>query len=203
MANGGSQARSWIQAVATSVTYTTAHSNARSLNPRVRPGIEPTSSWILIGFINHWATTGAPMWSLQKGGSTSNKSFSESAVTVKEEKQCIRSSTVFLFWCRKSVCRPVGTRRMKAAYVRQRTQRRERATPDPGQATEFEDFLRGYPPWKQKPCTELFFFFCLWVTKTVCGLLLSRFFNVCFALIAGFVSLEVNHITCINNNSNL
>ena len=31
--------------------YTTAHSNARSLTHWVRPGIEPTSSWTLVGFI--------------------------------------------------------------------------------------------------------------------------------------------------------
>ena len=33
------------------VTYTTAHGNAGSLNHWVRPGIEPESSWILVGFI--------------------------------------------------------------------------------------------------------------------------------------------------------
>ena len=37
-----------IQAV--SATYTAAHGNAESLT-WVRPGIEPTSSWILVGFI--------------------------------------------------------------------------------------------------------------------------------------------------------
>ena len=36
---------------AMSVTYTTAHGNARFLTHWLRPGIEPTSSWILIGFI--------------------------------------------------------------------------------------------------------------------------------------------------------
>ena len=41
-------------------TYTTAHSNAGSLTHWARPGIEPVSSWILIGFINHWALTGTP-----------------------------------------------------------------------------------------------------------------------------------------------
>ena len=30
----------------------------RILNPRVRPGIKPTSSWILVGFVTCWATTG-------------------------------------------------------------------------------------------------------------------------------------------------
>ena len=35
---------------ASSATYTTAHSNARSLTHWVRPGIKPASSWILVGF---------------------------------------------------------------------------------------------------------------------------------------------------------
>ena len=35
----------------TSVTYTTAHSNAGSLTHWARPGIEPVSSWILTGFV--------------------------------------------------------------------------------------------------------------------------------------------------------
>jgi len=33
------------------VTYTTAHSNTRSLTHWARPGIKPTSSWILVGFV--------------------------------------------------------------------------------------------------------------------------------------------------------
>ena len=40
-----------MQIRAVSVTYTTAHGNARSSTHRVRPGMEPTSSWILVGFI--------------------------------------------------------------------------------------------------------------------------------------------------------
>jgi len=43
---------------AESSTYTTAHGNARSL--RARPGIGPSSSWILVGFINCWATKENP-----------------------------------------------------------------------------------------------------------------------------------------------
>ena len=39
-------------------TYTTSHSNAGSLSRWVRLGIEPTSSWMLVGFVNHWATMG-------------------------------------------------------------------------------------------------------------------------------------------------
>ena len=30
----------------------------------VRPGIEPMSSWTLVGFINHWATMGTPLGNL-------------------------------------------------------------------------------------------------------------------------------------------
>ena len=36
---------------AASATYSTAHGNARSLTHRARPGMEPASSWILVGFV--------------------------------------------------------------------------------------------------------------------------------------------------------
>ena len=36
---------------AASATYGTAYGNARSLTHCARPGIEPTSSWILVGFV--------------------------------------------------------------------------------------------------------------------------------------------------------
>ena len=71
MAYGGSQARGPIGAVAsglrhshsiraTSSTYTTTHGNTRSSTHWARPGIEPATSWLLVGFINHWATKGTP-----------------------------------------------------------------------------------------------------------------------------------------------
>jgi len=41
-----------------SATYTTAHGNARSLTHCARPGIEPATSWFLVGFVNHCAMTG-------------------------------------------------------------------------------------------------------------------------------------------------
>ena len=47
---------------ATPSTYTTAHGNAGSLTHWVRPGIEPEFSWMLVGFINHWATVGTPIF---------------------------------------------------------------------------------------------------------------------------------------------
>ena len=42
------------------MTYTTAHGNGGSLTHWVRPRIEPEFSWMLVGFINRWATTGIP-----------------------------------------------------------------------------------------------------------------------------------------------
>ena len=35
-----------------------SHSNAGSLTHWVRPGIEPASSWVVVGIINHWDTKG-------------------------------------------------------------------------------------------------------------------------------------------------
>lgn len=37
---------------AMSVTYTTAHGNIRSPSHGARPGMEPTLSWILVGFVS-------------------------------------------------------------------------------------------------------------------------------------------------------
>ena len=37
-----------------------SHSNSESLMQWTRPGIKPSSSWILVEFINHWATRGTP-----------------------------------------------------------------------------------------------------------------------------------------------
>ena len=50
-----------MQDLAESVTtgVTTAHSSAGSLTHRVRPGIEPATSWFLVGFIS-----AAPRWEL-------------------------------------------------------------------------------------------------------------------------------------------
>ena len=36
---------------ATSATYATAHGNTRSSTHRARPGIEPATSWFLVGFV--------------------------------------------------------------------------------------------------------------------------------------------------------
>ena len=42
------------------LTSSTAHSSARSFTHCARPGIEPLSSWLLVGFVNQRATPGTP-----------------------------------------------------------------------------------------------------------------------------------------------
>ena len=97
MACGGSQARGQIRAVASSlshshsnlgsiqalsVTYITAQVNTtRFLTHRARPRIEPSSSWILVGFVNHWAMTWTPgcpflIWQLYPPPNLSFSKFS-------------------------------------------------------------------------------------------------------------------------------
>ena len=49
------------QIQATTASYTTAHGNAESLTQWTRPGIELTSSWILVGFV-----TVEPRWELPR-----------------------------------------------------------------------------------------------------------------------------------------
>ena len=60
VAYGGSQASDRIGAVATGLRQSQGSGNARSLNHWARPGIKPTTSWFLVGFVNHWVTTGIP-----------------------------------------------------------------------------------------------------------------------------------------------
>ena len=50
----------WIRAA--SATYTTTHGSAGSLTHWARPGIEPASPWMLVGFANHLAMMGTPKW---------------------------------------------------------------------------------------------------------------------------------------------
>ena len=45
------------------MTYTTADSNAKSLTHWARPGIKPSSLWILVKIHSHWATIGTPIFS--------------------------------------------------------------------------------------------------------------------------------------------
>ena len=74
------------------------HSNARSLTHWVRPGIEPVSSWMLVGFINHWATTGTPSLRTEEralwGGS--NKCVSVCDLVTKK-KDWVASTTEIYF----------------------------------------------------------------------------------------------------------
>ena len=71
---GSSQDRSQIGAAAASHSHSPsntgselrlqstpeAHGSARSLTCWARPGIEPSSLWILVGFVSRWATMGTP-----------------------------------------------------------------------------------------------------------------------------------------------
>ena len=41
-------------------TYTTAQGDTRSLSHWGRPGMDPTSSWMLVRLVNCWATMGTP-----------------------------------------------------------------------------------------------------------------------------------------------
>ena len=50
-ASAAGRHHSYSNAGAMSATYTTAHGNAGSLTHRIKPGIEPTSSWILVRLI--------------------------------------------------------------------------------------------------------------------------------------------------------
>jgi len=54
---GSSQARGWTGAAANNLYH--SHSNTESLTHWARPGIEPASSWMLVGFI-----TAEPRWEL-------------------------------------------------------------------------------------------------------------------------------------------
>ena len=49
----GVESEPWLPA------YTTAHSNARSLTHGARPGVKPSSSWLLVGFVS-----AEPRWEL-------------------------------------------------------------------------------------------------------------------------------------------
>ena len=50
VAYGGSQARGQIGAMAAGLHHT--HSNAGSLTHWMRPGIEPETPWLLVGFVS-------------------------------------------------------------------------------------------------------------------------------------------------------
>ena len=61
MIHGGSQARGRTRAAAAGLRQ--SHSSVRSLTYCMRPGIEPTTSWMLVGFV-----IAEPQWELQGMG---------------------------------------------------------------------------------------------------------------------------------------
>ena len=78
LAYGSSQARGPIWAVAASLHHSHSYTRsepclwptpqlkatAGSLTHWARPGIKPWSSWMLVGFVNHWATMATPLVTL-------------------------------------------------------------------------------------------------------------------------------------------
>ena len=57
------------------------------------PGIKPTSSWILVGYLTHWATMGTVRYNLHEG-------YDPGRTYMKGMKECTNESTCFLvvFW---------------------------------------------------------------------------------------------------------
>ena len=89
------QCRIW----ASYATYTRTHSNAGSLTHQARPGIEPTSSWILVRFITTWAMTGAPyiifFYTFVRWGEGGTSFEFGSKLTIKVMCFCFRFCVVF------------------------------------------------------------------------------------------------------------
>ena len=59
---GSSQVRGPIQSELQLLAYPTAHGNPRSLTHWARPGIEPSSSWTLVGFVTPKPQQELPQW---------------------------------------------------------------------------------------------------------------------------------------------
>ena len=97
------------QVQATSVTYTIAHGNAGSLTHWVRPGIEPASSWILVGFI-----TTEPWGELQEK-------------RVYWEKRCLWCSVMTSWWSQRA--------QVWGCVFLQHRERGEGSIPGPGTST--------------------------------------------------------------------
>ena len=75
------------------LAYTRAHSNAGSLTLWARPGMEPLSSWILVKFVNRWATARTPnVWSFNPLCCTGDWTHASTAAWA-------TAVEVFLFFC--------------------------------------------------------------------------------------------------------
>ena len=81
---------------AASLTYTTAHSNARS--HWVRPGIEPTTSWFLVRFVS-----AVPWQKLQTCNHFAHKSFEYGLYLTHRKAMCFRE-----FHCGSAVTNPTS-----------------------------------------------------------------------------------------------
>ena len=73
------------------MTYTTAHSNTRSPTPWVKPGIEPETSWFLVGFV-----FAAPRRELQE--SLCNTKLFKTSVTKNHNINAEQHLCCYLSW---------------------------------------------------------------------------------------------------------
>ena len=87
--------RQQYQIWATSATYTIAHGNTGSLTHWVRPKMEPTTSWFLVGFINHWAMMGTPQFLVFWGTSLLFSMVAESIYIPNNSDQSFLFSHIF------------------------------------------------------------------------------------------------------------
>ena len=95
-----------------SATYTTAHGTTRSLCHWVRPGIEPTSSWIMVGFVNCWATMGTPPRHISMK-LTKIKDKEKILKATRENKQHTKEPPLgYKLIFQQKLCRPEGSGRI-------------------------------------------------------------------------------------------
>ena len=81
------QSHSNVGIRAMSATYTTAHDDDGFLTHWAGLGIEPSTSWFVVGFVNHWATRGTP----------GNFIFdNRSGMSFLVDHQCCHSLQIFL-----------------------------------------------------------------------------------------------------------
>ena len=85
-------------------TYTTAHSNAGSLTHWVGPGIEPSSSRILVMLITHWATMGTLHTFLTIKKQTNKKPQQNRISEQSFLSEVIQSNLLMSWWASGKTC---------------------------------------------------------------------------------------------------
>ena len=72
-------------------SYTTPQLTARH---RARPGIEPSTSWFLVRFVNHWATTGKALYWCKSLTRVHGKRLLECALLIRKLLVCYPKMSV-------------------------------------------------------------------------------------------------------------